>query len=336
MKRIRIKNYKVFVPLVMMVLMIILFSSQSDYFLSFSNFINILREAAIPGIIGVGVVIVIAGGDIDLSTGAIVGFLGMTCANFIMRFRIITAISVILTIAVGILCGLLNALLVEKLKLNSFIVTIATQNIFKGLQILISFRDEKGNVFTESITNRVFLKLGKGIGPIYYSIIIFLVLVIVGYIMLKMTKLGINIYAVGSDRQAATVSGVNSDAIRRITFMIDGACCAVAAILMTARNGAATAAAGTGLEFDALCAVIIGGAAMFTTGGDTSTIAPLVGSIFVEILMNGIYKLNMPAAYQTVFKGSALIFMIIIDALFIFIRSRRKAAAVAKQLKAGV
>lgn len=317
----------------MMVLMLLFFGSRSEYFLSVGNFLNILREAAIPGIIGVGVAVVLAGGDIDLSTGSVVGFLSMFCAVLLQKVHLVTAATIPVVILTGALCGLLNATIIERLNLNSFIVTIAMQNVFKGLQILISFRDEKGNVFTQTITNRVFLRLGKGIGEVYYAIIIFVVLVILVQILLKMTKFGINVYAVGSSRAAATLSGVKCDLIRRITFMIDGACCGVAAVLMVARNAAATASSGTGLEFDALCAVIIGGAAMTPGVGDTSALAPLVGAIFVEMLMNGIYKISMPAAYQTIFKGSALILMIVIDAIFMYSSARRGKKA--KQAKGG-
>lgn len=326
MKKKKIKNYKIFVPLIMMVLMVIFFSVKSEYFLTASNFVNILREASTVGIVGVGVAVVLAGGDIDLSTGSIVGMLSMICAIFIEKFHFVTALTVPAVILIGALCGLLNAAIIEKLKLNSFIVTIAMQNVYKGIQVLVAFRDQKGNVFTQAITNRVFLSLGKGIGNIYYVIIIFILLVVLVQIILKMTKFGINVYAVGSSRIAATLSGVKCTFIRCVSFAICGACCGLAAVMMVARNGAATASSGTGLEFDALCAVIVGGAAMMPgAGGDTSALAPLVGAVFIEMLMNGIYKINMPAAYQTIFRGGALILMIVIDAAFIRVKARRSA-----------
>ena len=324
-KKIQIKNYKILVPLVMMVVLAIVFSAKSEYFLSSTNIINILREACVPGILAIGAAFVLAEGEIDLSTGAMTGFLAMLCAILLMKYYIVTALAIPLVILAGCLCGLLNAFVISKLHLNSFIVTIAMQNVYRGLQVLISFRDERGNVFTQPLTNPVFLGISGEIGGVYYSIIILLFLVVAAQIVMKKTKLGLNIYAIGSNRDAAARSGVRVNVIRGTAFAIGGACCAVAAILSISRAGAATASFGLGLEFDALCAIIIGGAAVMGPGsGDTSAVAALVGAVFIELLANGITKLDLSSSLQSIVKGSALIFMILVDGIFFYIREKRR------------
>jgi len=327
-KRIRIKNYKIFIPMVMMLLMGMFFSTRSDFFLSGSNFINILREASVTGIVACGLSFVMMAGDVDLSTGAVVGFLGMLSANFMIRFGLPVILVILLVFIAGILCGIFNFFIIEKLGLSAFICTIATKNIFRGLQLVIAFRDNYNEVTTVSLKNPGFLMLGKGIGSLYYVTIAFVVLVVVSLVIQKKTKLGLHLLALGSNRGAAVMSGINAKKTRLTAFCISGAMCAVASIFLVSRVGAATAELATGLEFDAMASVIIGGAAMMGIGsGDTSALGGMVGALFLEMLINGIYKINMPAAYQIVFKGLALIVMILVDALFVFLKGRRAKAA---------
>lgn len=329
----KINNYKIFIPLVMMAAMTVFFSCQSEFFLSQSNIINILREASVIGIVASGLSFVMAAGDTDLSTGGIVGFLGMVAANMMIRFEASAIVTIVVVLIAGVLCGLFNYFIISKLGLSAFICTIATKNIFRGLQLVIAFRDNYNEVTTISLRNKQFLMLGKKIGPVYYVIFAFVLVVLISLLIQKKTRFGLHLLALGSNSTAASLSGIHVKKVRCQAFCLCGLCCAIASLFLVSRVGAATAELGTGLEFDAMASVIIGGAVVVGvgSGGDTSAVAGMVGALFLEMLINGIYKINMPTAYQTVFKGLALILMIFIDAIISAMQKRRRAGRAVKQ-----
>ena len=323
----KIKNYKIFIPLVMMAFMVAFFGLKSSNNQTQTNILNILREASITGIVAAGLSFVMAAGDTDLSTGAVVGFLGMVAANMMLRFNFSVVPTVLVVLVVGVMCGLFNYFIISRLGLSAFICTIATKNIFRGLQLVIAFRDSYNEVTTVSIKNKAFLMLGKKVGSIYYVIIAFVVIVIISMLIQKCSTFGLHLRALGSNRMAAEMSGIQTKKVRCAAFCLSGLCCAIASLFLISRVGAATAELATGLEFDAMASVIIGGAVVVGVGsGETTALAGMVGAIFLEMLTNGIYKINMPAAYQTICKGMALILMILVDAMIAWTRARRAMA----------
>lgn len=296
-----------------MLILIVVFTSLSDYFLTLSNFMEIFRDASIVGIIGVGVTMVILTAGIDLSTGSIMALTGMTMAN-IYRYTLLPIwVMVLAGILVGVLAGLFNGFIVTKLSLPEFIATLSTMNIFRALTYIISIK-QNGLITSQALKAKSFIALGKSVGGIYYVILVFLLLALIGQITLKYTRYGTNLYAVGSNMKAAQLSGINTDRTRMLAYVATGACSGIAAVFMTARLQSTTALLGQGMEFNVIAAVVVGGCSL--AGGRGDIIGTLIGAVFMATLDNGIYKFQINTAYQLIIKGIIIICVVAFDSWY--------------------
>ncbi|MDO5702450.1 MAG: ABC transporter permease, partial [Lachnospiraceae bacterium] len=156
--------------------------------------------------------------------------------------------------------------------------------------------------------------LGGGVGKFYYVIMAMLVCVIVGQIVLKCTRYGTNLYSIGSNRKAATLSGINVEKTQMIAYIITGFTVAVGAVFTTARRQSATTAIGMDFEFNPIAAAVVGGVAL--SGGSGDVIGTMIGALFMATLENGVRKLDMNTAYQYVIKGVIIIAVVIFDATY--------------------
>jgi len=297
----------------LLLVLIIVFTVSSDYFLTLSNFMEIFRDASIVGIIGIGVTMVILTAGIDLSTGSIMALVGMTMAN-IYRYTLLPIWVMILAgILVGTLAGLFNGFIVTKFSLPEFIATLSTMSIFRALTYIISIK-QNGLITSQALKARSFIALGRSVGGIYYVIIVFLLLAVIGQIILKYTSYGTNLYAVGSNIKAAQLSGINTDRTRLLAYVITGVCSGIAAVFMTARLQSTTALLGEGMEFNVIAAVVVGGCSL--AGGRGDIIGTLIGAIFMATLDNGIYKFQINTAYQLIIKGIIIICVVVFDSWY--------------------
>lgn len=297
----------------LLLILIVVFTSLSDYFLTLSNFMEIFRDASIVGIIGVGVTMVILTAGIDLSTGSIMALTGMTMAN-IYRYTLLPIwVMVLAGILVGVLAGLFNGFIVTKLSLPEFIATLSTMNIFRALTYIISIK-QNGLITSQALKAKSFIALGKSVGGIYYVILVFLLLALIGQITLKYTRYGTNLYAVGSNMKAAQLSGINTDRTRMLAYVATGACSGIAAVFMTARLQSTTALLGQGMEFNVIAAVVVGGCSL--AGGRGDIIGTLIGAVFMATLDNGIYKFQINTAYQLIIKGIIIICVVAFDSWY--------------------
>lgn len=151
----------------------------------------------------------------------------------------------------------------------------------------------------------------KGIPYVCVALVIF---VVVGQIVLRYTRFGTNLYAVGANKKAATLSGINVERIRMMAFVITGFCTAVGAVFTTARLQSATTALGTDFEFSPIAAAVVGGVAL--SGGSGDVVGTLIGALFMATLENGVRKLDMNTAYQYVIKGVIIICVVMFDAVY--------------------
>lgn len=297
----------------LLLILIVVFTGLSDYFLTLSNFMEIFRDASIVGIIGVGVTMVILTAGIDLSTGSIMALTGMTMAN-IYRYTLLPIwVMVLAGILVGVLAGLFNGFIVTKLSLPEFIATLSTMNIFRALTYIISIK-QNGLITSQALKAKSFIALGKSVGGIYYVILVFLLLALIGQITLKYTRYGTNLYAVGSNMKAAQLSGINTDRTRMLAYVATGACSGIAAVFMTARLQSTTALLGQGMEFNVIAAVVVGGCSL--AGGRGDIIGTLIGAVFMATLDNGIYKFQINTAYQLIIKGIIIICVVAFDSWY--------------------
>lgn len=293
--------------------LIIMFTLSSDYFLTLNNFMEIFRDASVVGIMGIGVTMVILTAGIDLSTGSMMALVGMTMAN-IYRYTLWPIwLMILVGIAVGALAGLFNGIIITKLNLPEFIATLSTMGMYRALTYIIAIK-QNGLITSQALKANAFIKLGKSIGGVYYVIIIFVILAVAGQIILKYTRYGTDVYAVGSNLKAARLSGINTGLVRCLTYFVTGFCTAIAAVFMTARLQSTTALIGEGMEFNVIAAVVVGGCSL--AGGRGDIVGTLIGAVFMAVLDNGIYKLQINTAYQLIIKGVIIICVVVFDSWY--------------------
>ena len=300
--------------LILVVLFTILAGAGKGKFFNFDNLIEVVRDASIPAIIGVGVTFVIITSGIDLSTGSMMALVGMTMANIYAYTLIPFRVMIPAGILVGLLCGLINGIIVAKFNVPEFIGTLATMSIFRALTYIIAIRDANGVIMSQPMKHTQYAWLGGGIGKFYYVIMAMIIIVAAGQITLKYTRYGTNLYSVGASKKAATLSGINVAKTRMIAYIITGFTVAVGAVFTTARLQSATTAVGMDFEFNPIAAAVVGGVAL--SGGSGDVIGTLIGALFMATLENGVRKLSINTAYQYVIKGAIIIAVVIFDATY--------------------
>ena len=296
-----------------LIVIMLVFGLTSNSFFTQGNLLSILRECSVNGIIAVGVTYVIITAGIDLSTGAAVGFAGMLCANLLYNYNMSAGIVVLISILTGLVCGVLNGFIITKLRVPEFIGTLSTQYLFRSMVFVFAIR-EAGVITNKKISNPGILIWGGSIDGIYLVTIAFIVLAIIGQIVLKKTKFGTYIYATGANRKSAELSGINTDKVRMAVYVITGALCGLAAIFQIGRVGSVTTDLGTGMEFEIIASVVIGGCAF--SGGRGDVFGSAIGAVFMAVLQNGILKYNLPTAAQLIVKGVVIVIMIVFDAVY--------------------
>ena len=300
--------------LILVVLFTILAGAGKGKFFNFDNLIEVVRDASIPAIIGVGVTFVIITSGIDLSTGSMMALVGMTMANIYAYTLIPFRVMIPAGILVGLLCGLINGIIVAKFNVPEFIGTLATMSIFRALTYIIAIRDANGVIMSQPMKHTQYAWLGGGIGKFYYVIMAMIIIVVAGQITLKYTRYGTNLYSVGASKKAATLSGIDVAKTRMIAYIITGFTVAVGAIFTTARLQSATTAIGMDFEFNPIAAAVVGGVAL--SGGSGDVVGTLIGALFMATLENGVRKLSINTAYQYVIKGAIIIAVVIFDATY--------------------
>ena len=300
--------------LVLIILFTALVGAGEGKFLSVDNLLAVVRDASVVAIIGVGVTYVIITAGIDLSTGSALALVGMTMANIYAYTLWPIPVMLLAGVAVGILAGICNGYIVAKLHLPEFIATLATMSIFRALTYVIAIKDQNGVIQSQPMTYSSFTALGGAVGKIHYVSIVMLLFVIVGEIVLKYTRFGTNLYSVGANKKAATLSGIDVEKTQMIAYAIVGFCVAVGAIFTTARLQSATSALGTDFEFNPIAASVVGGVAL--SGGSGDVIGMLIGALFMATLENGVRKLSINTAFQYVIKGAIIILVVIFDAVY--------------------
>ena len=301
------------ISLGMLLVLVIAFAGSSRYFLTSGNIISIFRDVSIVGIIGVGLTFVILTGGIDLSTGSMMGLVGMVMANIYQYTLLPIPLMLLAGIAVGIIAGLFNGLIVTRLHVPEFIATLSTMGIFRALTYIIAIK-KNGLITSQPLKAVDFVWLGGGVGGFYYVIMVFILMAVTGQIILKYTSFGTNLYAVGSNVKAAKLSGINIEKTRLLAYAAVGFCVSVATIFQTARMQNTTVLIGTGMEFNVIAAVVVGGCAL--SGGRGDVTGTLIGALFMATLNNGIYKFQISTSYQLIIKGTIIICVVIFDSWY--------------------
>lgn len=300
------------ITLGMVLVLVIVFSVTIRDFFAWNNLSNLFRGASYLGIIAAGLTIVIISGGNDLSTGATVGLTAMVISRLLYA-NLPIPLCILGGCLIGLLCGFINGTLITRLHLPDFVATLSTNYIFSGLILLVTFTDS-GRMITRAITNRDFLAIGGGVGGVYYVTIAWIAAILLTFFLLKKTKFGTYVYAVGTNANAAKITGINVRRIKTLGYMIGGLMSAIAAVFVLGYEGAAAPKTGEIYTFNAICATVIGGAAL--TGGYGDAVGTFLGCLFIQLLNNGIYKLNLSSEYQTLLVGVAIISMSMFNTIY--------------------
>ena len=318
MKRMNQTTMRRLISIGMLIILVVLFTilagAGKGKFFNFDNLIEVVRDASIPAIIGVGVTFIIITAGIDLSTGSMMALVGMTMANIYAYTLLPFSVMILAGILVGLLCGLCNGVIVAKFNVPEFIGTLATMSIFRALTYIIAIRDANGVIKSQPMNHSQYTWLGGGFGKFYFVIIAMIIIVAAGQIVLKYTRYGTNLYSVGASKKAATLSGIDVAKTRLIAYVITGFTVAVGAVFTTARLQSATTAIGMDFEFNPIAAAVVGGVAL--SGGSGDVVGTLIGALFMATLENGVRKLSINTAYQYVIKGAIIIAVVIFDATY--------------------
>ncbi len=305
----------------------VFFTVSTSSFATSANFLTILREASVVGIIGIGVTFVIITGGIDLSTGALMAVVGMTMANIYRYTTLPIWLMILAGIVVGIVLGLFNGFIVTKFNLPPFIATLSTMGIYRSLTYIIAIK-KNGLITSQAFKVHSFTSLGDDILGLYYVTIAFIVLTIAGQFILKYTSFGTQVYSVGANLKASELTGINYKKVKTYTYAITGFCVAVGTVFSTARLQSTNVLLGQGIELEVIAAVVVGGAAL--AGGRGDVFGTFIGAVFIATLNNGIFKLGIDTAYQLIIKGAIIICVVIFD--FWFSNYSKKRAMRKKEL----
>jgi ribose transport system permease protein len=296
-----------------LVVIIVFMTITSPYFLKTQNLLNILRGMSTIGIMGIGMTMVIITGGIDLSVGSLLAVSGMFTAR-LMYHGLFPWLAVAAGFAMGILLGAVNGFIITKVKVNPFITTLGMLSIGRGLTYLLATGLKGAVASNVPMRDPSVNFLGGGyIGPIPFPIIEMVLLVIIFSLFLKHTVLGRQIYAVGSNKEAARLSGVNVDKVQIFAYTITGAFCALSGIISGGLLATAATNAGQGNELDVIAAVVIGGASL--SGGEGSIIGAIIGAAIMAVLRNSFVLLHLPAYMQTISIGVVIILAVATDNL---------------------
>lgn len=294
------------VLLVILVLLCIAISIGAPQFYSVENVIAILRQCSLVLIIAAGMTMLLIAAEVDLSVGASLAFSGVVAMDVTNKTG-----SVSLGIAAGILfggfVGLVNGLVVTRLRVNSLIATIATMMILQGGVFLYS-REAVQNMHLQ----KAFTDISTGyVGPVPVPVIIATVVFLVAYIVLRHTTLGRYIYATGANERAARLSGVRPERLKLLVFVVTGLLTGLAGLILASLMNAGQPTAGRGFELTVVAAVILGGTSL--TGGRGTLLGTLLGVLVLKVIDNGIIILRWDQNLQMVVPGMVIILATYLD-----------------------
>lgn len=304
-----------------LIVLVIGFSLASPNFFQFDNIVGILIATAVNGVLALGVTFVIVTSGIDLSVGTVMTLSSVMTGVFITFWRMPILVGVIGGLITGGICGLVNGMMIAKLKIPPFIATLGMLNVAKGLSLVISglkpiyFLDAP--LFNTIAMGSVLGSVFKGF-DIPNAVLILFAGAIIASIILTKTIVGRYTFALGSNEEAARLSGVNVDAWKIAVYSLCGLFAGLAGVLIASRINSAQPALGQGYELDAIAAAVIGGTSL--SGGEGTMLGTIIGAFIISTLNNGLRILSVPQEWQTVVTGGIIILAVYLDIL----RRRRK------------
>jgi ribose transport system permease protein len=299
-------------------LLCLVISLLTPVFLTAVNITNVLRDASLVAIAGIGMVMIILLGEIDLSVGSSQALVG-TASVAVLNYSGSVSVSLLSALAVGAAIGLINGLLITRARINSLIATLGMMAIVRGSAMVstqaVSIQAQVGS----------FMDVGTGyVGPLPVPVLVAAALFVLFYYVLHHTVLGRHIYAIGGNANAARLSGLAVDRTRVVVFIIGGILAALSAFILASRLSSGQPNAGLGFELQVIAAVILGGISL--SGGVGTLSGAIIGILILTVLNNGLVLLNVSSFYHDIARGVVIILAVYLD-------GRRKQSLLKRLLK---
>lgn len=298
-------------PLIALLAACAFFASRSDRFLTGDNLSIVLQQVMVVGVIAIGQTLIILTAGVDLSCGAVMALGGIVMTKFAAELGVPVPLAVVSGLAVTTLFGTLNGLLVTRIKLPPFIVTLGTLNIaFAATQLYSSSQtvtELPGAMHALGGTFRI------GGTSVVYGVVLMFVLYLFAWFVLRETAAGRHVYAVGNDPEAARLTGIPTRRVILGVYVMAGLLYGVAAVLSVARTGVGDPNAGQTDNLDSITAVVLGGTSLF--GGRGAVLGSLVGVLIVGVFRNGLTLIGVSSVYQMLITGILVILAVATDQL---------------------
>lgn len=314
--RLDLSKFSIFLVLIVF---IIISSFLNPNFMSWGNLFNIMKQLAVPVLLSYGAMMLIVSGMIDLSSGSVLALAGvLSVTAFKSTQSLVLAVAV--GLAVGVAANLINALMVVQFQVPAFIATLAMQMVARGAALYYA----DGQNILQIGRYTVFGQ--SSVGPVPISVIITLVVTVIIYYIMKHTKLGRSMYAIGGNEEAAVASGIDVKRNKYLTYLINGLLVGAAGILFMSRVNAGLPNGAIGYEMEGLTATIVGGTSF--SGGAGTTLGTLVGALIIGVLNNIMNLTSVNSYIQQIVKGAIIAVAVIYD-----IRSKRGGKKITRKIR---
>jgi ribose transport system permease protein len=299
-----------------LVMLMLVFSVASENFLQTDNLVSVLQATAVNGVLAIACTLVIVSGGIDLSVGCLMTFCAVVTGVVLTNWGLPLPLGIAAAILCGATCGGLSGWLVAQLRIPPFIATLGMMMLLKGLALVISgskpiyFLDTPGfeAIAQDSLIGAVLPAL-----PLPNSVLILFAVALGASWLLGQTLFGRYAFALGSNEEAARLSGLQVKRWKVAVYAVGGAICGIAGLLIASRLNSAQPALGQGYELDAIAAVVIGGTSL--AGGRGSVLGTLIGAFIMSVLANGLRILNVSQEWQTAVTGVIIVMAVYVDIL---------------------
>ena len=307
MRKLAVNSFSKVGPLIGLIIITILLTFLSDSFFTVNNLMNLLRQISINALIAFGMTFVILTAGIDLSVGSLLA-LGSALTAGMLASGMDPILAIFIGLLIGLALGATNGLIITKGKVAPFIATLATMTIFRGATLVYT----DGKPITGLSDSVTFEMIGRGyLFGIPFPIIIMLIVFLILFFILKSTVFGRQVYAVGGNEEAATLSGIKTDRVKIWVYALTGMLSVLAGIILTSRLNSAQPTAGTSYELDAIAAVVIGGTSLM--GGRGRIVGTLIGALIIGVIGNGLNLLSVSSFFQQIVKGGVILIAVLLD-----------------------
>lgn len=296
--------------IVIFILWAVYLALNTRNFATTNNLFTVLRQASIIGVVAIGAHYIILLGDIDLSLAANLSLSGVVMASLMVNNELSPIVAGVITLVLGATIGLINGLVITRLKINAIITTLGMMSILEGLAFIMT---QGKTIFGDPLNSIKFLSSGTLFDAIPVPVIILFLFYIAAFVVLRRTTYGNYVFASGNNDKAAWLSGVNVNRVKVATYILAGTLAAFGGVMQIARQGTATAGMGSDFLFPILTAVVLGGASL--TGGRGKIFNTLIAAIFLTTITNGMVLLSISIYTQRVISGLILIVALSLDRL---------------------